>query len=113
MVTTHNPLQVDNLMGTVLDDFQNEEDIYSSGTESGDEITLRTIPAVLKVKTVKFHEKTSYRSAKRRIQTTAHTLPITEHKNNIVSMIKQHKVVIITGYTGCGKSTRKFALLMY
>jgi hypothetical protein len=34
-------------------------------------------------------------------------LPIAEHHDEVVRLIKNNRIVIVTGYTGCGKSTRK------
>lgn len=34
-------------------------------------------------------------------------LPIAEHREEIINLIEDNRIVIVTGYTGCGKSTRK------
>ncbi len=71
-------------------------------TRSITEKTSRSIPFYdISAKKNNIRRKTPEKS------TISHTLPIVEHKLSIINAIKNNRVVIITGYTGCGKSTRK------
>jgi ATP-dependent helicase HrpA len=50
--------------------------------------------------------KQERRLSKRPKATYPGTLPITSHKDEIVQAVKRHQVVIVSGETGCGKSTQ-------
>ena len=50
--------------------------------------------------------KRERRLSKRPQVTYPKTLPITSHRDEIIQAIKKHQVVIVSGETGCGKSTQ-------
>ena len=50
--------------------------------------------------------KRERRLSKRPQVTYPKTLPITSHRDQIIQAIKKHQVVIVSGETGCGKSTQ-------
>lgn len=43
---------------------------------------------------------------KRKIKETKAALPVTPFANAIVQTLKQHRILLIAGDTGCGKSTQ-------
>ena len=42
----------------------------------------------------------------RKIRHDQKNLPIYQYKEKIVSMIREHQIVVVAGDTGCGKSTQ-------
>lgn len=80
--------------------------IISSG--SARKNPQKTIASLLRLKEqlIKSAELKRSRFRKKPALSYPHQLPIVEHRREIVEAIKKHRVVIISGETGCGKSTQ-------
>ncbi|KAI9484179.1 MAG: putative ATP-dependent RNA helicase DHX34-like protein [Benjaminiella poitrasii] len=63
---------------------------------------------------VLFHDfqKKKEKNLKKKIEETKSALPVTPYANAIVQTLKSHRVLLIAGDTGCGKSTQVPQILM-
>ena len=116
-------------MGFYIESFIRK--IYKSSSSSSDSLMTRITPPDTLINRIHFHNTLiSLRKQQQQQQQTSlesdtitekksHeavpipvTLPIDEHEEAILSNIKQHRVTIIHGETGCGKSSRVPVMLL-
>ncbi|MEJ2726153.1 MAG: hypothetical protein P8175_16240 [Deltaproteobacteria bacterium] len=71
----------------------------------GSGVFFRRLASLEKTLEASLH-KQERRLSKRPRATYPDSLPITSHKDEIVQAVKRHQVVIVSGETGCGKSTQ-------